>query len=149
MRFIAVAFCLVGALPTAAANELYESFDDVSLGRLFLSPAERRDLEARRGVVVDEAADSGDVEQAPAVDDAPPARRAAGYIVGRDGRALVWSGGAFRPVAGDVDDVDFPGVGRIRIERGPARDSRAADRRAAVDGSRNDGAEEADVVDPP
>ena len=147
---MAIVLGCVAAAPVAVADELYESLDDLTLGRIFLSQAERERLEARRGIVVD-AASTGDAsdEQAPEPDQSP-ARPAAGYILARGGRALVWSDGAFRRVTGHVDDVDFPGAGRIRIERASDRGSPAAARgRAMDDEPAADGADEPDVVDPP
>ena len=108
----------------AESGELYESLD-VRLGRLFMSPAERDRLEPGRGqVYTDESDASAGEEAADAGPQAPPPKPAAGIILAKGGRPLVWENGAFRRVSADIDEVEFPGARGIRIERGaPAAES--------------------------
>ena len=113
MRY-AIAIVLLALAVPAVADELdiYESIDDVTIGRVFLTPAERRWLDANRNVLVRERpvrrwrvddAPSGE-EPAPASD--PPA----GFIINSSGAESRWSRGDFVDVDGrSVRSMQFPG----------------------------------------
>ncbi len=97
----------------AEETAIYESLDDVEVGRVFLSPEQRDRLDQRRGKPEVRVTNRG---PAAAVSKTWP--DAAGYIVSGNGESRVWSNGDF--VAADkVSDVRFPGD--VRIRRGAAK----------------------------
>ena len=137
-----VAALLAATSAGAESGELYESLDNVRLGRLFMSPAERDRLDPGRGqIYTDESEASPGEEAAEAGPNAPPPRPAAGIILAKGGRPLVWENGAFRRASADIDDVEFPGARNIRIERGPSEAESSEDPRF-----RND--PDSDAADP-
>lgn len=90
----------------AAADDIqvYESLTDITIGRVFLSPEQRRRLDELRGkssnVAGSRSADRGTPRTSSA--------NAAGYIVGHSGKLKVWSNGDF--VASDErGQMRFPG----------------------------------------
>ena len=98
------------------ADDLYESLDDITLGRVFMTQADRRALDARRSVSpVNAAVEATDVEPDAEQVDSTPRRPAAGYIASGDGTALVWANGGFVPVElSEAERLKFPGAVRIR-----------------------------------
>lgn len=126
---------LIGVHSSANADEgVYESVADLRIGRIFLTPAERRRLDQLR-LAPPRSAGSAPVavgvESAGATD---RQRRPAGYIISSSGNRRTWTGDDF--VASDGQGslrTRFPGdVEVIRhgeqaasIEQGPATDQAA------------------------
>ena len=99
------------------ADDLYESLEDVSLGRVFMTRADRLALDARRSVSMFDAVaeERADIETDGKTTVDVPRRRAAGYIASGDGSALVWINGGFRRVElTQAERLKFPGTVRIR-----------------------------------
>lgn len=115
-RLTLVLLILVSPACVAAdVDEIYESLDNVRLGRLFLSPDERDVLEARRRLPTSDAIADSSGEASTAVAAEPPARPAAGIIVASGRQPLVWINGEFRRVeSASVDTLRFPGAVRIQ-----------------------------------
>ena len=108
-------------VPVAYADTsiVYESYDDVEIGRVFLSRGEREFLDARRHYSPsDIAAESAQDEDKPAAAAKPPA---AGFIIGPSGRSRVWKEGDFVEAAERATrSLTFPGD--IKIVRHAAKD---------------------------
>ena len=97
-------------LPAAAVaddSSVYESLSGVHIGRVFLSPAERATLDARR----ERGSDAAGAAAGDDTGKSAPARAAqsAGYIIGRDGESKVWKNGDF-VASGGAEAVKFPGA---------------------------------------
>lgn len=112
-RALMLLACLL-PMPLAADElQVYESIDEIEIGRVFLKPAERTALDRRRELPAQ--APSSVSRSATA---APPARRAenrpAGYIESSDGTRRHWRSGDF-VADGRSAQMRFPGD--IRIER--------------------------------
>lgn len=114
-----------GTVPTATIAEeqaeVYESLDDVKIGRIFLSPAQRSSLDARRGKAP--VATEATVAERPAgtarISKSPDA---AGYILRSGGPTKVWSNGNFVP-ADDASAVTFPGDVEVLRKAVPEKES--------------------------
>jgi len=97
---------LMPLLPAVAHETgIYESLDHIHIGRVFLSPTERVNLDANRNVVVTDAMTVGTTDgPKPEKDDG----LAAGYIVSSSGETRVWRDGDF--VTAEVPaSIRFPG----------------------------------------
>ena len=106
---------LLSAAAVAEETGVYESLDDVIVGRVFLSPEQRERLDQRRGKAPAPGPTSG-------VASGKPKKKmpdAAGYIVSSSGESRVWSNGDF-VVADEVSNVRFPGD--VPVTREPASD---------------------------
>ena len=128
MKYL-VTLVLLTLFTTALADEMevYESIDELTIERVFLTPAERRWLDANRGVdrrerrVLRSATDDTVSDDDPAPVSDPPA----GFIINSSGGEIRWQRGDFV----DVDDgttrsLDFPGDVRIIRHRGaPSEDA--------------------------
>ena len=103
---VLVVACGLVATGVAAEEEskVYESLDDVAVGRIFLSPAQRSSLDARRG----KESPVATANLPAATSMARHSPDAAGYILRSGGPSRVWSNGNFVP-ARDVSGVTFPG----------------------------------------
>lgn len=121
-RYLATLAALLVALPAiayAGDEAIYESLESVAIGRVFLSPAERRWLDARRSSepaarFFPPVRPSG-VPPAPAPKESKPP---AGYIVSSSGQARVWRNGDFVKSKGRAaTDTKFPGEIRVRRHR--------------------------------
>lgn len=126
---IAVFSLLVASVGGVAAEptDLYGSSEELRLGRLFLTPDEREDLEARRGVAVGGRVSSDPVAAVAPKTAAANQRPAAGVIVAKGGRPLVWVDGEFRRIdSAAVEDVVFSAAVSIRVH-GPPSAKPAAD----------------------
>ena len=93
------AFFLVAAMLSCAASpadeiDVYETLDDIVIGRVFLTPDERRALDARRrsGPA---SPDTSGTRDSP-VKASPTARPGFGFIVLHDGTSSTWTNGDFR-----------------------------------------------------
>jgi len=121
----------LSAAPLATAEEahVYESLSDVAIGRIFLSPRQRAELDKRRGKKESHSSREQSVRRAPR----KTFPEAAGYIVSSTGKARVWARGDF--VATDeVSKVTFPGD--VEISR-KSQDKQDAN---PDSGARDDGA---------
>jgi len=99
----------IGCSPAVAETDVYESLDDVTIGRVFLAPYQRSFLDSRPAQVV----------RAPkpaAVQPMKTPRRqpkSSGYIISSGGKSRVWSKHGF--VSTEVSpDMRFPGDVVIR-----------------------------------
>ena len=115
-----VALMLVAVSPAASdENHVYESYDGVTIGRVFLSPAQRQFLDARRHLKPAPAGgESSSDEKSEPTKKAPPP---AGFIIGPNGRSRVWKEGDFvdsAPAA--TREMAFPG--EINVVRHASQD---------------------------
>ena len=90
----------------AADESIYESYDGVVIGRVFLSQVERDRLDVRRSQPNAAAAVEAPSEETASVE--PKRQKPAGYIIGRNGRAKIWRAGEFIHSA-DATSRTFPG----------------------------------------
>ena len=97
--------------------EVYESLDEVTIGRIFLSPQERARLDERRGKA-QQAVAGGATKAAPSRKSHP---RASGYIVSSSGRTRVWSDGDFDST-GKAPQMIFPGDVKVTHKAASERD---------------------------
>lgn len=108
------------AAPAFADNGLvYESYEGVTIGRVFLSPAEREYLDARRHLKPEPAgADPGPEST---MDDGQKAPPPAGFIIGPNGKSKIWKEGDFvDSAASSMRTMAFPGD--VEIVRHVAKD---------------------------
>lgn len=115
-------------------DSIYESLDDVRLGRVFMSPQDRARLDARRTVnnTSQEKLQPADPDTRFGV--AKPPKPAAGYIKSGNRKPLVWTDGAFRraePSA--VEQWSFPGTIRIGSSAVNADDGQSRSRAPDAD----------------
>jgi len=107
-KTLAVSLALVGCLSTTSVSAhedgIYESLGHIPIGRVFLSPGERDQLDSIRMTGPKRASDV-----APRVSQSarPKNNKAAGYIISNSGTARVWKNGDFVAVA--TPNVRFPG----------------------------------------
>jgi len=114
------------------AERVYESIDEIVVGRVFLGRAERERLDRLRGRI--DAAPAAGVP-APAAAEDPV--RGAGYIKKDSGPLRIWRDGDFvsaGPAA--AGEPTFPG--EVRIVRHPAPADAGDDQRSAPHGDRRD-----------
>ena len=126
---------LVVALPAIADEaSVYESIEEIPIGRVFLTPGERRWLDANRHlpqrVASDEPAQATDVEE-----EVPPAIPA-GYIINGSGETRRWRDGEFTQSVDAPESMRFPDD--VRIRRHPPQ--RSAETQA--EGSNDETADE-------
>ena len=96
---------------------IYESLETVSIGRVFLSPEERRWLDARRASEPSAVLPPRARTPVRAPSEPAPARTKspAGYIVSSSGEARVWRDGEFvRSDDRTAVDISFPGDVRVK-----------------------------------
>ena len=105
-----------GVLATAAAAQaddtaIYESVDDIEIGRIFLTPEQRRWLDANRHAVAQSAGPANGVsDDKDQRDDAD----AAGYIIGSNGKSRAWAGSDFVEASDrQIERLRFPGEVRV------------------------------------
>ena len=99
--------CLLPASANAGETDVYESMRDVSIGRVFLSPAERRDLDVRRAnpdTGPPTGSSPSDIEKA------EPETEPAGYIVRGNSEPRYWRDGNFVETGRPAPrTLEFPG----------------------------------------
>ena len=113
VRAVVLLLAVLVPVPSMAEDSLiYESFDGVTIGRVFLTQRERESLDVRRLQTPKEA---GRAKEQPS--DAEPqqtARPSAGYIIGRNGRPKTWKDGDFvDSVSRSAVAMSFPGDVKI------------------------------------
>ncbi len=125
MRFL-IALLLLASF-TAAADEssVYESVDDISIGRVFLTPGERRWLDANRHLT-SQVATAGPAAVVESEDDDTPDAEPAGFIINSSGRAVRYRNGDFAPSAVPPSTMRFPDDVEIRRHE-PAPETEARD----------------------
>ena len=121
MTRLAVICALLVLAGGAAADEVYERIAEVDIGRVFLTPAQRRSLDVER---LKPPTAEGTVVQAGEETTAAPGqakREAAGYIISSKGGRREWSGSDFVATGDDaLVERRFPGEVRIVRHRAVA-----------------------------
>ena len=134
MRPIIACFLLLLAMPAASDDSaVYESIDDLAIGTVFLTPGERRWLDANRhldprdvATQSNASADSGDDE----ADEAQPA----GFIINSSGETRRYRNGDFSLSAVSSDSMRFPDDVEIqRHVRDRETDARGPDDEGSAD----------------
>lgn len=119
IRLAGILLLVLGTSAVADNSRVYESYDGVTIGRVFLSPAERDYLDARRHLKPGPAgAEPGPDSSEDGDDKTPPP---AGFIVGPNGKSKVWKEGDFVDAGTrTTQTMAFPGD--IEIVRHVAKD---------------------------
>ena len=105
---------IIIVLALTSVSALADTGDD-ALGRVFMSPAEREELDRLR-LMKPAAESSGPLAPGVTVEEEAPAPPATGYILRSQGAAWVWQDGDFRRVKRNEVDQKQPDE-RVRIER--------------------------------
>lgn len=134
MRFLLTFFVLMMCAGQLRANDslVYESVSEIHIGRVFLSPGERRALDQKR---LQPASAAGNTPASQSTDAATETGAgtnkrapASGYFVIGSGRPKRWQEGDFvgtKPGT-DIENLRFPGdvrVVRHPVKSGPAESS--------------------------
>ncbi|MDH4046690.1 MAG: hypothetical protein OEW68_00440 [Gammaproteobacteria bacterium] len=83
--------------------DIYESLDDIEIGRVFLTPQQRYKLDHDRRL---EPPTATHASPAPESQEAPArTRQGFGYIVLHDGSSTMWVDGDFRPTSVPVENL--------------------------------------------
>mgnify|MGYP001547971488 CR=1 FL=1 len=101
----------------------------IDLGRVFMSPAERQELDRLRKVAPTQMSGQGSQtgKQLPAAKPENDKARAAGYIVPSSGSPYRWRDGDFqRTTRSDIDSSRLPGGVSIIRHKGATTDARRA-----------------------
>jgi len=129
--------CLNSGPVFAHETGVYESLEHIHIGRVFLSPGERMNLDKNRGVRAPVATGRASSTRASATKNPD----AAGYIVSSNGRTRVWKDGNF--VAARIpDSIRFPGdvkVTRTADQVPTKTDTTAVDDESPAAGAADDG----------
>ncbi len=133
MRLLLAALLLASLPAFADESNIYESVDDISIGRVFLTPGERRWLDANRHLGP-QAVSSGPAATTEGEDDDTPDAVPAGFIINSSGRAVRYRNGDFAPSAVPPSTMRFPDDVEIRRHE-PERED-------AVEGSNDETADE-------
>ena len=117
MKRILFLVALLSAPAYADEPGVYETLAGVSIGRVFLTPEERRLLDLARREGPTNTTDSGGQ---PVDGPAEPTLRSAGYIQSSNGKSRQWRDGEFVESRGAPSrDMRFPGD--VKIVRHPAK----------------------------
>jgi len=112
--------CTSSALADEAS--VYESIDDIDIGPVFLSPAERERLDVERLRPPAETSTTADTV-AVSAKNTPARKQAAGYIVSSSGSRREWSGNDFVATpTGEKSSSSFPGDVPV-LRHAPAGDA--------------------------
>ena len=113
MRAIIVFSLLLLAMPAVSDDSaVYESIDDLPIGTVFLTPGERRWLDANRHLAPQETT-SQSTESAETEEDAEESQPA-GFIINSSGQARRYRNGDFSPSSVSPDSMRFPDDVEIR-----------------------------------
>ena len=112
---------LVALLRVATAEDLYGEEENTPLGRVFLTPEQRRALDARRFIG---SSDETLVAVPADAKSVPPEKEVVGLIIGPNGKTLVWLDGEFRPA---LQEERSPREARERKTKSVLRDTRTND----------------------
>ncbi len=111
---------IAGAAVAAEPDAIYQPASELPLGRVFLTPGDRERLDRQRAAAVDDGPAPPAVSESGSGTAPPPRNPAAGIILAKGGRPLVWVGGEFRRVdAASIEDIEFSAEPGIRIQAGP------------------------------
>ncbi len=113
MRLLLAALLLASLPALADESIVYESIDDVSIGRVFLTPGERRWLDANRHLAPQDAS-AGPAATAESENDETPDAVPAGFIINSSGQAVRYRNGDFAPSAVSPSSMRFPDDVEIR-----------------------------------
>ncbi len=114
MRLIVTGvFLLLAAAVTADESSVYESVHDLSIGPVFLTPAERRWLDANRHLAPRDVSAQPDAVEAGDYDSASEAVPA-GFIINSSGQTRHYRDGDFALSASSPDSMSFPDDVEIR-----------------------------------
>ena len=123
MRMLLIACVLAMGVPVSAAasdGAVYESMTGVRIGRVFLAPAERAQLDVDRLKAPTEGGKVENVQPGSTPATEKPRPPAAGYIISHSGGARVWNNGDFIKTSGQAPQaMAFPGD--IRVTRHVAK----------------------------
>lgn len=114
MRTIASLALLLLAMPVLAdESALYESIDDLAIGPVFLTPGERRWLDANRHLPP-QATSAQSTESAEAGGDDEEPAEPAGFIINSSGQAQRYRNGDFSFSNASPESMRFPDDVEIR-----------------------------------
>lgn len=125
MRYVVTTLLLLLAAPIVAYDTLiYESVDDLTIGTVFLTPEQRRWLDANRGVPPNGAQDT--LSQVEEQKDRTSDARPAGYIVNSSGQTRRYRDGEFSQSDAAPAEIRFPDDVEIR-RHVPSREAEGAE----------------------
>ncbi len=107
--------------------------EQVGIGRVFMSPAERRELDRLRKLEPEPVTGPGAESVTPGTSDVPAGKRSqgAGYIVPSSGLPYTWADGDFRRTTdGNIDIGKLPGAVSIIRHQGENVPVKAPDKEA-------------------
>lgn len=124
---------MLACIPAIADEvEIYESIDDIWIGRVFLTPRQRRSLDVERSQPQPSVLQSDASNTANAV--SQPSTSPAGYIISSRGTQRRWTGEEFTTTSRDsLASMSFPGDVRIIRHRSNDNDEIDNDKRDAED----------------
>ena len=126
MRRLLILSVLLASPALADNGDVYESIAGISIGRVFLTPEERRLLDALRARSPQTA-----FQSAPSSDrtrDSEPPSNASGYIVSSSGKSRLWRDGDFVEAAiAPTSATRFPGDVKIVRHRADSGQSESSD----------------------
>lgn len=99
-KIASIVFCCSLLAAPVRADDIgqFVLMKNSSLGRIFMSPAERWQLEQIRLLIPAATNGASGVGREPRPDSARPERHAAGYIIPHSGRPSAWKDGEFRKI---------------------------------------------------
>lgn len=108
-RLAVLTLILLPSLLFAEEAPVYESLDSVRIGPVFLTPEQRRWLDARRGEAPDDGSIAQDNEASEQSENSGHKRKPAGFIISSNGKRSQWNAGDFeRTTATTVSEMSFP-----------------------------------------
>lgn len=132
MRSLLIMLLLFSASVAADDSSVYETITHVSIGRVFLTPDERRRLDAARKQGLPSASMSGTA--AGDSNEAETPSNAAGYIVSSNGKARRWLNGDFVEAQNSpTSSTRFPGDVKIVRHIAETIEPDSTDAEAAAD----------------
>ncbi len=114
MRIIVTSALLLLAMPVLAdESALYESVDDLAIGPVFLTPGERRWLDANRHLPPQNVS-AQSTESAEAEGEEEERAEPAGFIINSSGQTRRYRDGDFSPSNASPESMRFPDDVEIR-----------------------------------